>query len=91
MKFDSIRMNTIELLDCPVDLILRSLEFYEHAYTFIYPRSKESKSLKENLRITLVRDTYSQILTEFSELKKQNPVIHIEEIKDYEKYFEKFC
>lgn len=88
---DSIRKNTIDLLDCQIDLVLRSLEFYEHAYTFIYPRSKESKSLEENLRICLVRDTYTQILTEFSESKKQNPIIHIEEYKNDENYFEKFA
>ena len=29
---DIIRKNNIELLDCQVDLILRSLEFYSYTY-----------------------------------------------------------
>lgn len=73
---DSIRKNQIELLDCQVDLILRSLEFYDYTYTFIYPRTKESKNLESNLRICLVRDTYNQILTQFGLSKKNNPIIN---------------
>ena len=35
---DKIRKNKIELLDCQIDLILRSLEFYAYTYQFIYQR-----------------------------------------------------
>ena len=42
---DSIRKNKIELLDCQVDLILRSLEFYCYTYQYIYPRRGKSESL----------------------------------------------
>ena len=66
---DSIRNNKIELLDCQVDLILRSLEFYCHTYEFIYPRNHKSKSTEENLRITLVTDTYNQILAQYEKSK----------------------
>ena len=42
MKLDfdteNIRKNELTLLDCQIDIILRSLEFYLHAYKFIYPR-----------------------------------------------------
>ena len=79
---DSIRKNTIELLDCQVDLILRSLEFYNYTYQFIYPRTKKSKTNEENLRICLVRDTYDQIYRQFAQSKRDNPIIHYE---DYEK------
>ena len=58
---DSIRKNKIELLDCQIDLILRSLEFYNYTYKFIYPRRGKSESLEANLRISLVNDTYEQI------------------------------
>ena len=64
---DSIRKNNIELLDCQIDLILRSLEFYCYTYQFIYPRRGKSESKEENLRIGLVRDTYEQILNEFKD------------------------
>lgn len=58
---NSIKKNSLELLDCQVDLILRSLEFYSYTYNYIYPRRKEAETLEENLRKTLVTDTYHQI------------------------------
>jgi hypothetical protein len=74
LDFDinSIRKNNIELLDCQIDLILRSLEFYSYTYQYIYPRRGKSETLEENLRISLVRDTYEQILNEFGISKKTN-------------------
>ena len=83
---DSIRKNKIELLDCQIDLILRSLEFYNYTYKFIYPRTKESESLESNLRISLVNDTYEQILSQFSESKLKNPIIY-----DFEKKLKKIA
>lgn len=72
---DSIRKNKIELLDCQIDLILRSLEYYSYSYQFIYPRHVKSETVEENLRICLVRDTYEQILNQFGISKSQNPII----------------
>ena len=66
---EHIRKHDISLLDCQVDLILRSLAFYKYTYEFIYPRRKENKSLEENLRISLVRDTYEQIFTQYANSK----------------------
>lgn len=82
---DKIRKNKIELLDCQVDLILRSLEFYSYTYQFIYPRRHKSESKEENLRICLVRDTYEQILNQFGISKKQNPINN-----EFKNEFEKF-
>ena len=62
---DSTHKNNIELLDCQIDLILKSLEFYNYTYKFIYPRSNKSKTLEENLRISLINDTYQQIISQF--------------------------
>lgn len=77
LDFDiySIRSNKIELLDCQVDLILRSLEFYKYTYNFIYPRNNKSKTLEENLRISLVNDTYEQILNQYGISKSENPIL----------------
>ena len=75
---DTIRKNRIELLDCQIDLILRSLEFYSYTYQYIYPRRHESETKEENLRICLVRDTYEQILNQFGISKKENPIKIIE-------------
>ncbi len=76
LDFDinSIHNNKIELLDCQVDLILRSLEFYCYTYEFIYPRTNKSKSTEENLRISLVTDTYHQILEQFKKSKEDNSI-----------------
>ena len=42
LEFDvnSAKQNKIELLDCQVDLILKSLEMVCYMYQFIYPRSQ---------------------------------------------------
>ena len=74
LDFDanSKHKNTIELLDCQVDLILKSLEFYDYTYRFIYPRSKKSKTLEENLRISLVNNTYDQIFRQFQKQKNED-------------------
>lgn len=62
---ENIRRNEINLLDSQVDLLLRSLEFYAYTYRYIYPRSNKSFSKEENLRISLVTDTYNQILRQY--------------------------
>ena len=73
---DTIRKNKIELLDCQVDLILRSLEFYCHAFQFIYPKSKyEFETPEAALRISLVRDTYEQIASEYRLSQENNPIV----------------
>jgi len=72
-----------------VDLILRSLEFYSYTYNFIYPRRGKSESLEENLRKSLVRDTYHQIT---SQIKITNHNSKNENVFDDDKnYFEKIA
>lgn len=73
-----IRKNKIELLDCQVDLVLRSLELYAHTYKFIYPRHGKSETKEENLRICLVTDTYEQISNQFVKSKIENPVVSMD-------------
>lgn len=75
---DNIKKNNIELLNCQVDLILRSLEFYCYTYSFIYPRSGKNISKEENLRISLVRDTYHQILSQYKDNDKN--IVHKNEM-----------
>lgn len=69
---DSIEKNNIELLNCQVDLILRSLEFYCYTYQYMYPRRGKSETLEENLRISLVRDTYYQIANQITSSKSKD-------------------
>ncbi len=63
---DNISKNKVELLNCQIDLILRSLEFYCYTYQFIYPRIGKNRTKEENLRLHLVRDTYHQILNQYT-------------------------
>lgn len=86
---ENIESKNIKLLNCQIDLILRSLEFYSYTYNFIYPRRGKSESLEENLRKSLLRDTYHQItsqlhLNEF-EYKIEN------DFDDEKKYFKKIA
>lgn len=69
LDFDvnEVRKHKFELLDCQVELVLRSLEFYAYSYRFVFPRFGGSVSKDENLRISLVCDTYEQILSEFGD------------------------
>lgn len=64
-EFSNVYKNRIELLSCQIDLILKSLEFYSYTYKFIYPRIGKNETKEENLRISLVRDTYHQILSQY--------------------------
>ena len=72
MVFDNYKKNSIDLLDCQVDLVLNSLEFYLYNYNYFYPIRKESINKEENLKVSLVRDTYEQISNQFIGLKKEN-------------------
>lgn len=91
MKLDfdinNIRKNNIELLDCQIDLILRSLELYSYIYQFIYPRKGKNETKEENLRISLVTDTYHQILNEYNNQNFQSSTTneYLQSFKDNSK------
>lgn len=68
---ENIEKQEIGLLNCQIDLILRSLEYYAYTYKFIYPRSGNNFSSKEeSLRISLVQDTYFSICKQMK--RKEN-------------------
>ena len=81
MDFDidtrSTKKQNIELLNCQIELILRSLEFYSYTYNYIYPRRKEAETLEENLRKTFVTDTYHQITAQIHDEDTDNNIIKI--------------
>ena len=83
MNIDKIRRTSIELLDCQVDLLLKSLEFYMYTYKYVYPRRRKSESKEENARICLVRDTYEQILSQFGLSK--NEEIDLDDLENISK------
>lgn len=58
---ENIEKQEIGLLNCQIDLILRSLEYYAYTYKFIYPRRKTYMTKEESLRISLLQDTYFSI------------------------------
>ena len=61
----NIKEYRISLLDCQVDLVLRSLELYGYTYRFVAPH-KVPETREEDLKIALVRDTYEQILSDYT-------------------------
>ena len=87
---DNINKNELQLLDCQVDLILRSLEFYAYTYQFIYPRRRKNFTKEENLRICLVRDTYEQIISSLEKPITRNTAIP-NVFEDAENFFKKIA
>ena len=70
---NSICSNELYLLVYQIDLVLDDLSFYMYTYRFVYNK-KECETEEENLRISLVRDTYCQISGQFNKSKSQNPI-----------------
>ena len=64
----------IYLLDEQADLILNSLEYYLYTYNYFYPRRRESLTKEDNLKISLIRDTYEQISDQFKILRTPKPL-----------------
>ena len=75
-----IREHKISLLDCQVDLILKSLELYGYTFKYVCPK-KKYEDREDELRISLVRDTYHQILAQYCESKKEQEIIEDNERK----------
>ena len=89
---DTVRKNKLELLDCQIDLLLKSLELYAYTFNYICPRRGKSETLEENLRKCLIRDTYHQIVCEYGESKKQNPISkNKDNVLDLEERFKKIA
>lgn len=88
LEFDTdlIRKNRIELLDCQVDLILNCLEMYCYMYQFISPHTKKSQTNEENLKLSLVRDTFEQILEQFNDSKELKQIDKINEKKNFRNF-----
>lgn len=57
MENETFHKYSIELLECQVELILKSLEFYLNAYNQF---SDNNKNIERNI----LTDTYNQILNE---------------------------
>lgn len=86
---DSIREHKISLMDCQIDLILKSLTMYLYVYKYVCPTQK-SQSREEDLRVSLVRDTIEQISSIYTVSKKEQKIHTSKEIEEFEKVFEKF-
>lgn len=63
------------LLDCQVELILKSLEFYSSQINKRNNFRKIPKTKEEDLEKSLIRDTYHQILFKYSNLNKKQKAI----------------
>lgn len=66
MERNLIHKNTLELLDCQVELILKSLELYLYTSNLISKQNakSDSENKEKELNNSILRDTYNQILNE---------------------------
>lgn len=64
-------MYEITLFDCQVEFVLETIKGYLAKENEKYNYRKYSKSKEENFSKTFARDTYHQILSEYTELRKK--------------------
>ncbi len=83
---DSIREHKIVLMDCQIDLILKSLTMYSYVYKYVCP-VKKAETREEDLRISLVRDTIEQIYNVYSVSKQQQGLQTNKGFEDFEENF----
>lgn len=76
LDFDinSCNSKTLELLDCQIELILQSLEFSCYACNFMSKSNRKSKTKEENSKMSLITDTYNQILEQYNESRRNSNV-----------------
>lgn len=66
----NLKVYNISLLDCQVNLVLKSLQVYCYDVNEKYSRRKISITNEEASEKALIRDTYHQILSEYNEAKQ---------------------
>ena len=66
MERNLIHKNTLEWLDCQVELIIKSLELYLYTSNLISKQNakSDSENKEKELNNSILRDTYNQILNE---------------------------
>ena len=83
MKFDidTIRKNKIELLDCQCEIVLKCLEYYCYSANFLFDRRRGYTSKEDELKISIITDTYNQIQNQFAKSKSENKITNLENLK----------
>lgn len=82
MKIDSTRL---ELLDCQVEIVLKSMEYYCYSANFLFERNGKYTSKNDELKISLVTDTYNQIMFQLAKSRKLNKFNNRKDEKKLEK------
>lgn len=65
-----VKKNRLELLDCQIEIILDSLEVYRHTMKFVFPKSNKNLTKEEELKMSLIADTYEQVLSQLNSGKE---------------------
>lgn len=65
-------MYEITLFDCQIEFVLETIKGYLAKENEKYNYRKYSKTKEENFSKTFARDTYHQILSEYTESNKNN-------------------
>ena len=81
MTLDSVKKNKIELLDCQCELVLKCLEYYCYSANFLYDRNRKYTSREDELKISLITDTYHQISSQIANSKANNKITDLEKLK----------
>lgn len=71
---DTIRKNKIELLDCQVEIVLKSLQYYCYSANFMFDRHRKYTTKDDELKISLITDTYHQISIQFAKSKNAQKI-----------------
>ena len=81
LDIDTIRKNKIELLDCQCEIVLKCLEYYCYSANFLFDRHRGYTLKEDELKISLITDTYHQIQNQFAESKSENIITNLENFK----------
>jgi hypothetical protein len=75
---ETIQYHQIKLLDCQVEIILKCLEYYCYSANFMFDRNKKYTTKEDNIRISIITDTYEQISLQFANSKSNNKMTNYE-------------
>lgn len=69
---DELKKYTIELLDCQCELVLKCMEYYCYSANYLFQRNRKYTLKDDELKISLITDTYQQISKQYEEAKSKS-------------------
>lgn len=72
MEIDNTKL---ELLDCQVEVVLKCLEYYCYSANFLLERNGSYTTKEDEMKISLITDTYNQIMFQQGKSRKRANLI----------------